>query len=254
MRPTVRIDLFHLCFVIPSIPSRGSKIYLALESEAIMARFHVVHERLGQALEDLFSIQTILALLHTFDISPSGFDEIQSTSYQIGCTDHYEVDILSPNPLHSIEVMRKVRVSMYEYQLESMFVHHMRRIIVQMYMDLLLLDCAALKFWIGAISEDAPPVLPESPPPTAMAAQFVVVQYSSEIQLSLYSLRLSASLFFQVYFDYMRSFRVEFDEFFEEGMISEIEVGLGPCGELWYPSYPERHGWKYPGIGEFQVP
>ena len=54
------------------------------------------------------------------------------------------------------QVMRKVRVSMYEYQLESMFVHHMRRIIVQLYMDLLLLDCAALKFWIGAISEDAP--------------------------------------------------------------------------------------------------
>ncbi|XP_048421974.1 beta-amylase 2, chloroplastic-like isoform X2 [Pyrus x bretschneideri] len=55
-----------------------------------------------------------------------------------------------------------------------------------------------------------------------------------------------------VYFDYMRSFRVEFDEFFEEGIISEIEVGLGPCGELRYPSYPEQHGWKYPGIGEFQ--
>ncbi|TQD80330.1 hypothetical protein C1H46_034128 [Malus baccata] len=35
-----------------------------------------------------------------------------------------------------------------------------------------------------------------------------------------------------VYFDYLRSFRVEFDEFFEEGIISEIEVGLGPCGEL----------------------
>ncbi|KAM1286682.1 hypothetical protein ACFX2J_000710 [Malus domestica] len=56
----------------------------------------------------------------------------------------------------------------------------------------------------------------------------------------------------EVYFDYMRSFRVEFDEFFEEGIISEIEVGLGPCGELRYPSYPEQHGWKYPGIGEFQ--
>ncbi|CAN6694917.1 unnamed protein product [Malus baccata var. baccata] len=55
-----------------------------------------------------------------------------------------------------------------------------------------------------------------------------------------------------VYFDYLRSFRVEFDEFFEEGIISEIEVGLGPCGELQYPSYPEQHGWKYPGIGEFQ--
>lgn len=51
----------------------------------------------------------------------------------------------------------------------------------------------------------------------------------------------------------MRSFRVEFDEFFEDGIISEIEVGLGPCGELRYPSYPVKHGWRYPGIGEFQV-
>ncbi|GFY92564.1 beta-amylase 7 [Actinidia rufa] len=33
----------------------------------------------------------------------------------------------------------------------------------------------------------------------------------------------------EVYFDYMRSFRVEFDEFFEDGIISIIEVGLGPC-------------------------
>ncbi|XP_050386415.1 LOW QUALITY PROTEIN: beta-amylase 2, chloroplastic [Argentina anserina] len=56
----------------------------------------------------------------------------------------------------------------------------------------------------------------------------------------------------EVYFDYMRIFRVEFDEFFAEGIISEIEVGLGPCGELRYPSYPAQHGWKYPGIGEFQ--
>ncbi|GAB4861741.1 Leucine-rich repeat receptor-like serine/threonine-protein kinase bam2 [Ancistrocladus abbreviatus] len=56
----------------------------------------------------------------------------------------------------------------------------------------------------------------------------------------------------EVYFDYMRSFRVEFDEFFESGTISEIEVGLGPCGELRYPSYPTKHGWTYPGIGEFQ--
>lgn len=51
----------------------------------------------------------------------------------------------------------------------------------------------------------------------------------------------------------MRSFRVEFDEFFEDGIISEIEVGLGPCGELRYPSYAVKHGWRYPGIGEFQV-
>eukprot|EP01018_Ginkgo_biloba_P029158 Gb_23715 [translate_table: standard] len=56
----------------------------------------------------------------------------------------------------------------------------------------------------------------------------------------------------EVCFDYMRSFRMEFNDYFEDGLISEIEIGLGPCGELRYPSYPERHGWKYPGIGEFQ--
>ncbi|KAG6430157.1 hypothetical protein SASPL_108219 [Salvia splendens] len=56
----------------------------------------------------------------------------------------------------------------------------------------------------------------------------------------------------EVYFDYMRSFRVEFNEFFEDGFISEIEIGLGACGELRYPSYPANHGWEYPGIGEFQ--
>ncbi|XP_078182610.1 beta-amylase 2, chloroplastic-like isoform X2 [Carex rostrata] len=59
-------------------------------------------------------------------------------------------------------------------------------------------------------------------------------------------------LVLKVYFDFMRSFRVELDEFFEEGIISEIEIGLGPCGELRYPSYPMEHGWRYPGIGEFQ--
>ncbi|KAB2056336.1 hypothetical protein E1A91_A11G098000v1 [Gossypium mustelinum] len=56
----------------------------------------------------------------------------------------------------------------------------------------------------------------------------------------------------EVYFDFMRSFRVEFNEFFEDGIISMVEVGLGPCGELRYPSCPVKHGWRYPGIGEFQ--
>lgn len=56
----------------------------------------------------------------------------------------------------------------------------------------------------------------------------------------------------EVYFDCMRSFRVEFDEFFEENVISMIEIGMGPCGELRYPSNPVNHGWGYPGIGEFQ--
>lgn len=58
----------------------------------------------------------------------------------------------------------------------------------------------------------------------------------------------------------MRSFREEFNEFIGDGVITGIGVGLGPDGELRYPSYPESSfypdggGWAYPGIGEFQVP
>jgi len=57
----------------------------------------------------------------------------------------------------------------------------------------------------------------------------------------------------EVYFDFMTSFRQELQEFFDDGTITEIEVGLGPCGELRYPSYPETQGWVFPGIGEFQA-
>ncbi|KAH1234612.1 Beta-amylase 8 [Glycine max] len=56
----------------------------------------------------------------------------------------------------------------------------------------------------------------------------------------------------EVYFDMMRSFRTEFDDLFAEGLISAVEVGLGASGELKYPSFSERMGWRYPGIGEFQ--
>ncbi|KAJ6819109.1 beta-amylase 3, chloroplastic [Iris pallida] len=56
----------------------------------------------------------------------------------------------------------------------------------------------------------------------------------------------------QVYSDYMRSFRNEFNKYLGN-VIVEIQVGLGPCGELRYPSYPESNGtWRFPGIGEFQ--
>lgn len=43
-------------------------------------------------------------------------------------------------------------------------------------------------------------------------------------------------------------------DFLASDMIKDIEVGLGPAGELRYPSYPEAQGWVFPGIGEFQVP
>eukprot|EP00246_Nothoceros_aenigmaticus_P001113 TRINITY_DN1146_c0_g1_i2.p1 TRINITY_DN1146_c0_g1~~TRINITY_DN1146_c0_g1_i2.p1 ORF type:complete len:564 (+),score=76.51 TRINITY_DN1146_c0_g1_i2:34-1725(+) len=56
----------------------------------------------------------------------------------------------------------------------------------------------------------------------------------------------------EVYYDFMKSFRQEFDDFFIRGVITEIEVGLGACGELRYPSYAEKNGWKFPGVGEFQ--
>lgn len=80
-----------------------------------------------------------------------------------------------------------------------------------------------------------------------MDEEFPILCYGSKIKAcNLYT-------FLQVYFDFMRSFRVEFDEYFEDGFISMIEVGLGPCGELRYPSCPVKHGWRYPGIGEFQV-
>ncbi|XP_059643784.1 beta-amylase 3, chloroplastic [Cornus florida] len=56
----------------------------------------------------------------------------------------------------------------------------------------------------------------------------------------------------QVYSDYMRSFHDRFKDYLGE-VIVEIQVGMGPCGELRYPSYPESNGtWKFPGIGEFQ--
>ncbi|KAJ4950234.1 hypothetical protein NE237_027066 [Protea cynaroides] len=56
----------------------------------------------------------------------------------------------------------------------------------------------------------------------------------------------------QAYSDYMRSFRDVFKDYLG-GVIVEIQVGMGPCGELRYPSYPESNGtWRFPGIDEFQ--
>ncbi|KAF5945022.1 hypothetical protein HYC85_015250 [Camellia sinensis] len=56
----------------------------------------------------------------------------------------------------------------------------------------------------------------------------------------------------EIYSDYMKSFRENMSDFLEAGLIIDIEVGLGPAGELRYPSYPQNQGWVFPGIGEFQ--
>lgn len=51
----------------------------------------------------------------------------------------------------------------------------------------------------------------------------------------------------------MKSFRENMSDLLEAELLSDVEVGLGPAGELRYPSYQENLGWKFPGIGEFQV-
>ncbi|KAA8544841.1 hypothetical protein F0562_019625 [Nyssa sinensis] len=63
---------------------------------------------------------------------------------------------------------------------------------------------------------------------------------------------LSARTPIQVYSDYMRSFQGRFKNYLGD-VIVEIQIGMGPCGELRYPSYLESNGtWKFLGIGEFQ--
>ncbi|KAL2331802.1 hypothetical protein Fmac_019383 [Flemingia macrophylla] len=56
----------------------------------------------------------------------------------------------------------------------------------------------------------------------------------------------------QLYTDYMQSFRDNMEDFLESELFIDIEVGLGPAGELRYPSYTQTLGWVFPGIGEFQ--
>ncbi|KAJ1295281.1 hypothetical protein BS78_01G211500 [Paspalum vaginatum] len=56
----------------------------------------------------------------------------------------------------------------------------------------------------------------------------------------------------ECYTDFMRAFRDHFAEYLGNTIV-EIQVGMGPAGELRYPSYPESNGtWRFPGIGAFQ--
>ncbi|XP_061364390.1 beta-amylase-like [Gastrolobium bilobum] len=56
----------------------------------------------------------------------------------------------------------------------------------------------------------------------------------------------------EMYRDYMKSFRENMADFLESELMIDVEVGLGPAGELRYPSYTQSLGWVFPGIGEFQ--
>jgi len=56
----------------------------------------------------------------------------------------------------------------------------------------------------------------------------------------------------EVYRDFIDAFCDKFQHLFGT-VLTEITVGLGPAGELRYPSYPEGDGrWRFPGVGEFQ--
>jgi len=54
----------------------------------------------------------------------------------------------------------------------------------------------------------------------------------------------------QMFSDMLQSFRSTFSDYIGNTIVG-ISVGLGPNGELKYPSFPEGM-WKFPGVGEFQ--
>lgn len=55
----------------------------------------------------------------------------------------------------------------------------------------------------------------------------------------------------QAYASFVHEFCATFQDY--ASTVTEIQVGMGPCGELRYPSYPLGSGkWRFPGIGELQ--
>ena len=57
----------------------------------------------------------------------------------------------------------------------------------------------------------------------------------------------------RAYADFISAFATRFRSALTSGTIAEVTVGLGPAGELRYPSYPEGDGrWRFPGVGAFQ--
>ena len=54
-----------------------------------------------------------------------------------------------------------------------------------------------------------------------------------------------------MYREYLLSFGQTFAKYLNDQVIEEIEVGVGPTGELRYPAY-QLDKWAFPGIGAFQ--
>lgn len=57
----------------------------------------------------------------------------------------------------------------------------------------------------------------------------------------------------EMYEQVMIQFNATFETFIKNGIIDTVEIGLGPAGEMRYPSYQLQDNlWKFPGIGAFQ--
>jgi beta-amylase len=54
-----------------------------------------------------------------------------------------------------------------------------------------------------------------------------------------------------MYADWFAALAAAMKTYLTNGTINEIQVGLGPCGELRYPSY-QLDRWSFPGVGAFQ--
>lgn len=50
------------------------------------------------------------------------------------------------------------------------------------------------------------------------------------------------------YKDYVSAFAGQMKAYLGQTLV-ELQVGMGPCGELRYPSYMMSNGWQYPGVG-----
>jgi beta-amylase len=56
----------------------------------------------------------------------------------------------------------------------------------------------------------------------------------------------------EIYRDFMEAFKDTFLSLIPN-IITSMDIGMGPAGELRFPSYPmENNRWRFPGIGEFQ--
>ncbi|GKT34949.1 Beta-amylase [Aduncisulcus paluster] len=54
-----------------------------------------------------------------------------------------------------------------------------------------------------------------------------------------------------LYYNFMVAFSQSLSDYINDGTINEVQVGMGPAGELRYPSYPSDR-WSFPGVGAFQ--